>query len=432
MARKSNKYGEYVAFLERSNSVMSVSHSKNVTRTNNRGTADGISYEKFGSDDKLPDAMIKAVWENSFMPQLLKTAQLLLHGGGLGLFRKRLVEGTETQQASILIEPAEYAPITDWMDSVHLDSYWRKATNQFVNGANVYTNFSLSILSKPVKLKIYDWTTVRAELPNEKTGQIDNYLIFGERVVNGEKVKVVQVPRYYDGIENDFPEFIYHGRDDVSGQTCYGVPEWYGALETIEVLNRIPKFHASGIDNGYNVKYHVKVPAIYLDQFATKEEKDKAWIDLQDQMDEQLCGASNVNKTVMTKFFIDPMTNKPLPGFEIVPLQQVMADEQYLKLEAQFRTNATGSVGINLDLANIPTGGKLSSSASELRTAALLHILMRTPIPRSILLKPIRIAMQMMGFPSEYYIGVKDFEFQKLDTNPNGARNVTNSANAPA
>jgi hypothetical protein len=134
----------------------------------------------------------------------------------------------------------------------------------------------------------------------------------------------------------------------------------------------------------------------------------------------------------MTKFFIDPMTNKPLPGFEILPLQQIMADEQYLKLESQFRINATGSVGINLDLANIPTGGKLSSSATELRMAALLHILMRTPIPRSILLKPIRIAMKMMGFPSEYYIGVKDFEFQTLDTNPNGARNVTNSANAPA
>jgi hypothetical protein len=317
-------------------------------------------------------------------------------------------------------------------DSMHLKKYWRKSTNQFVNGSNVYTNFSLSIEHKPLKLKIHDWTTVRAELRNEVTGQIENYLVFGERVVDGEKVKVILVPRYYEGIEMDHPEFIFHGVDEVSGQNCYGVPEWYGALETIEVLNRIPKFHASGIDNGYNVKYHVKVPAIYLDQFPTKEEKDKAWQELQDQMDEQLCGASNVNKTVMSKFFLDPITNKPLPGFDIVPLQQVMADEQYLKLEAQFRTNASGSVGINLDLANVPTGGKLSSSATELRTAAMLHILMRTPIIRDILLEPIWIAYKMMGFPKDHYIGVKDFEFQKLDTNPNGARNVTNSANAPA
>jgi len=137
-----------------------------------------------------------------------------------------------------------------------------------------------------------------------------------------------------------------------------------------------------------------------------------------------LCGVNNVNKTVMTKFFIDPVSNKPLPGFEILALQQVKTDEQYLNLSKDFRINAASSVGIHPGLANVDTGGKLGGSASEMRVAAQLHISLRTPIPRTILLQPIKIAMKLMNFSPDLFIAPKDFELTTLDNNPTGNQTV--------
>jgi hypothetical protein len=406
---------------------MSVSSSKNVLRLKNKATIDGFSYEKFGSDDKLPDEILTAVWENDFMPQLLHTEASFLHGAGLGLFRKRIVAGTDQLPAKEIIEPVFDAAVLDWMDKVHLNDWWLKACTQYVVGSNVYTGFNLNIKGQPVELNIYDWPTIRAEVRDEGTGQINEYLLFGERILKGDKIKVQSLPRYYTGIEKHESQFIYHSALPTSGQSTYGLPIWFGALETIKVLNRVPKYHASGIDNGYNVKYHVKVPSLYLDQFGSNEEKDLAWKKLQDDMDAQLCGVNNVNKTVMTKFFIDPVTNKPLPAFDIIPLQQVQSDQQYLQLSKDFRINAASSVGLHPNLANVDTGGKLGGSASEMRIAAQLHMMLRTPIPRMILLKPIKIAMQLMGFDSDLFIAPKDVELTTLDNNPTG--NQTVSAN---
>jgi hypothetical protein len=138
-----------------------------------------------------------------------------------------------------------------------------------------------------------------------------------------------------------------------------------------------------------------------------------------------------VNKTILTKFFIDPVSNKPLPGFEILPLQQVDSDAQYLQLSKDFRINAASSVGIHPGLANVDTGGKLGGSASEMRIAALLHLSLRTPIPRTILLKPIQIAMKLMGFAPDLFIAPKDVELTTLDLNPTGNQSVITNANAP-
>jgi hypothetical protein len=413
-----------VAFLKKSRSVMTLTNTKNVLRTKNQGNLDGFKYEKFGADDKLPDEILTAVWENDFMPQLLHTEAAFLHGSGLGVFRKRIVPGTDQMPAKEIIEPVFDPAVDEWMKKIHISDYWLKACIQFVTGANVYTGFNLNIAGQPVEMNIYDWSTVRAEQIDETTGQINQYLLFGERIIDDNKIKVQALPRYYTGIQNYSPQFIYHGKMPTSGQAVYGLPIWFGALETIKVLNRIPKFHGSGIDNGYNVKYHVKVPSLYLDQFGTQEEKDKAWINLQDAMDEQLCGVNNVNKTVMTKFFIDPVSNKPLPGFEILALQQVKTDEQYLSLSKDFRINAASSVGIHPGLANVDTGGKLGGSASEMRVAAQLHISLRTPIPRTILLQPIKIAMKLMNFAPDLFIAPKDFELTTLDNNPTGNQTV--------
>jgi hypothetical protein len=433
MARRNN-YENWIGFLPKSRSVIEITNSSNTTRTKNKGTKSGYSFEKFGSDDKLPDEILKAVWENDFMPALLEKAVYFLHGTGLGIFQKRIVPGTENVPATTIIEPVENPEISAWMKKVNLKKYWLKACTQFIHGANAYTGFNLNVFGQPLELNIYDWPTMRAEIRNEETGQIENYILFGERKVKEDSVKAQLIPRYYTGIEKHEPQFVYHVAMPTPGQQTYGLASWFGALETIKVLNKIPKFHSSGLDNGYNVKYHVKIPAAWLDLHGERnsEARKKAWDELQQRMDDTLSGVDNVNKALITEFIIDPATGRPLPGVEVIALDGFPTDKTYLELSRDFRINAASSVGIHPGIANVDTGGKLGGSASEMRVAADLHTALCTPIPRMLLLEPINIAMRMMGFDEKYFIQPIDFKLETLDKNPTGQRTVTNNANAPA
>lgn len=427
MSRKKSK-NQWVAFLPKSRSVIEITSSKNAKKTTGKATVEGVNYMKFGDDDKLYDEILEIIQNNDFMPQLLETTVGFLHGSGLQLFRKRIIPGTDGQPAKRIIEPATNPEMEEWAERINLEDYWLSACYQFAYSCNLYTGFDLSATGQVAKIKTFDYPNVRAEMQNDDTGQVDNYLVFSERKVNGEVKKFELVPRYYSGIEGKEAQFIFHAKLPIPGQGYYGVPAFYGAIKTIKLLNQIPDFHLSGIENGYNIKYHVKVPDVYFEQFGTEEEKQKEWESLREQMDEQLAGKDNVNKTILTKFVVDRTTGKPLPGFDIATIDNNQTDQAYLNLNKDFRVNATSSVGIHPGLANVDTGGKLGGTASEMRVAADLHLKLRTPIARKRLLRAIEIACKIQGFPSDLFFAPADVELVTLDKNPNGKQSTADVA----
>jgi hypothetical protein len=430
MSRKKQQTDTWIGYLPKSRSVIEITSSKNAATTKGKGTVEGIAYQKLGDDDKLADEILEMVWQNDFMPQLLLTEASFLYGGGLQLFRKRLVSGTVSTRAKIIIEPAQDAAMEAWAKRVFLNEYFLKACYQFVYNANVYTGFNLTPESRIANFTCYDFPNIRAERSDDH-GQIPSYLIFGEKKKDGKVYKFEQVPRYRSGIEKSEPQFIFHSKLPTPGQAYYGLPAFYGAMKTIKLLNQIPDFHLSGLENGYNIKYHVKVPDVWLDQFGSQEDKDKAWEKLREDMDEQLSSKDNVNKTIISKFVIDRSTGKPLPGFDIIPMDNNQTDQAYLALGKDMRINAGSAVGIHPGLANVDTGGKLGGTASEMRVAADLHLKLRTPIPRMKILQALEIAYQIEGFPSDLFFAPIDVELITTDQNPNGKQTVTSSANAP-
>jgi hypothetical protein len=407
---------------------LEITNSKNARKNVGQSKIGEYTYMKFGDDDKLFDEILADIQNNDFMPTLLQTSVEFLHGAGLGLFEERIETGADGRKKRI-IEPAQNAEMEEWAERVNLKDFWLKACYQFVYSSNLYTVFDLSATGQVAKLSILDFPNVRSEVQNPETGDIDHYFVFSERKKNGEVIKYEAIPRYYTGIEEKTPQFLFHAKLPTPGQAYYGVPAYYGALKTIKLLNQIPEFHLSGIENGYNVKFHVKVPDVYLDQFDTEEEKKKEWEKLQKDMDEQLAGKDNVNKTILTKFIVDKITGKPLPGFEIGVIENNNTHEAYLKLQTDFRINATGSVGIHPGLANIDTGGKLGGTASEMRVAGDMHLKLHTPIPRQRILRPIEIARNLNGFPKNLFWAPIDVELQTLDKNPTGKQNVVSNAN---
>jgi hypothetical protein len=86
----------------------------------------------------------------------------------------------------------------------------------------------------------------------------------------------------------------------------YAYPTWWCAKEWIELANLIPMFHKSGIQNGYNIKYLIRMPVDYFDAQGGKslDEKDrsKKWADFSDRLSGWMAGQKNVNKSMIVKY----------------------------------------------------------------------------------------------------------------------------------
>jgi hypothetical protein len=79
----------------------------------------------------------------------------------------------------------------------------------------------------------------------------------------------------------------------------------------------------------------------------------------------------------------------------------------------------------NIDptLAGYDITGKLSSG-SEKRNSYLIHIALKTPMPRKILLKWLYDVRDLNGWPPDMVFAFKDIEITTLDVNPTGTQNT--------
>lgn len=90
-----------------------------------------------------------------------------------------------------------------------------------------------------------------------------------------------------------------------------------------------------------------------------------------------------------------------------------------LKLFESSNTANTSAHGIPPSLAGIATGAKLTSG-SEIRNLYNFFQLSAAPMPRQILLKPLRLAWREMGMPGDIKLGFRNIILETTDKNPTG------------
>lgn len=103
----------------------------------------------------------------------------------------------------------------------------------------------------------WDCTVVRAEVTNARRPEA--YYLH-PNWVEFKVAEVQRLPAYDRRNPTKYGDFMYHGRDWTPGQKYYDAA-WWNTRKWTEVSNKIPRFHPSGLDNGYNVKYHIKMQA---------------------------------------------------------------------------------------------------------------------------------------------------------------------------
>jgi len=334
------------------------------------------------------------------------------------VFSRKVVAG------KIVIEPVIDTEMEDWYESIDGDATMQSLAYNLEGFANYFSVLSLASKSYVEGIQSFDATVARALVTTKP--RPDRYALHHDwRNFKADEAQIL--PAYDPKNPSKFGECILHGRDWTPGQKYYDVPPYWGTRKWTEVSNKIPRFHSSGLDNGYNLKYHIRIPQGYFEQFGDAEKQKAAERDLMGAMNEMLAGVENADKAFVSKFAVDAM-GKALPGWEIVPIDNKMSDKAYDSVNTQANIAHTSGHGIDPSLAGIDTGGKFGGSGSEKRISYQLHIALRTPTKRKILLQTLRAAHKIMGFNPEHQFGFEDVDLTTLAENPTGKQQVVNQA----
>jgi|GEM_PF-1355385 len=374
--------------------------------TTGKGAA-SIEHAYWGADNLRPNRILRLVSQNHIKPQLISTARDFLLGGGLQVYQRILLKGKK------YFEPTENPEIEDWLEMVEAENYIRSAFYNQEFFGNVFTSISLGTNTKVESIKSWDCTDARCAKRNLNNGQIERYFLNPDWE-HYKKENNKPVPAWDRLNPTQHAEFIYHNRDFTPGQSYYDTPAWWGTENWTQVSNKIPKFHISGLDNGYNIKYHIRIPADYFTQFGDEKAQLAARSKLNDEMNKWLAGIDNVDKAFVS-VFPTGADGKPIPGFEILAVDAKGSDNAYDLTNTQANTAHVQGHGIDPSLAGIQTGKMVGGSGSEKLISYKLHIALRTPNKRKIVLDTFnKICKPIMGWDRDIFIGIADIDVSQV------------------
>lgn len=397
---------------------------------------DQIEIAKWGKNNVLPQRREEMICDNNIVGQLIATKRELTLGQGLYAY-KEVIEKGKVKREQVLM-PDE---TLEWLEQVEWDDYIEHAGNELYMHKNVFTEFIKGEhVDRIVGMSLKPCKNIRAQKQSEK-GIIDNYFYSGSWGKNQRKNSAIKIPSFIPNTQSLQTKSILHTGDRLFYDGYYCSPAYWGGKEWIDTSNKIPKFHQSNLENSYNIKYHIQIPADYFldtEKFATADDKQKILLISEAESAEEifindlnkfLGGAKNVGKALITKYEIYKAYDfeKVYPGIKIEAIKGDNQGDSLLKLFDKSNEANISAQGIHPILASIQTQGKLSSG-SDIRNALLLYLATKAPLPRRILLKPLNYVKRINNWDTSIKFGFQDSLITKLDDNPNGIESTTEAA----
>ena len=407
------------------------------------GGSEAVEIMSWGKDNDLPQQRELLVSSNNIVPALIERKRNILIGSGIVAYKKRFETGPNGKGKIITEEVQMDSAVEDWLNGEGWSNgsdfytYLSQAAGEFAKHSLIIPEFIRRKDGKSISsVEVKECRYMRAGKKND-AGKIARWYWSGHwgrtSTQNNklEKRKTVGID-VYNGEDKPQLKFIKPAGDYLLNDGYYPIPTYWGGWEWIELANQIPQFHRANLTNGYNIRWHVKIPADYFldyeqyQEAATATDKKKVLDSAREKeeafmndINEFLAGLANTGRTVFTKFELDKALGKELPGISITPLNYDMKDEALLQLFERSNVANTSAQGIHPSLAGIETQGKLSSG-TEIRNAFLMWLIINTPQPRKWMLDPLNLVKKANGWPTDIYYGIRDYELTALSDDKSG------------
>ncbi len=427
---KIKQLADDVYFLEGSNAVLEFTATSD-RMSNESGKVETNKNEWVpcyaSSNNAYWDEIIRDVEKNSISPSILETKRQFIIGGGINLFKFVYEKGKKTVE---LLDPNKYGDIKEFIDVSDYNSVKANQCDDLIWFGSFFEQVRTKGRGKSTKiLEAYhvDATTCRSGTINSTTGIVDNFYLCDDwkkpsydpkKPTNGN-VEPLESYNRKNLYMNGQGKGVFHGKGYSAGYPYYPKCKWHGLLDWIKLSNKIPVWHFNGIENGYHIKYHIKIPLSYFDKFPIeKREEEKQR--MRTQMNEWLAGAENVGKAFVSYKVANGTT---ADEWEIVPISAMLHDEAFTILYDQSMMTMSSGHGMHPALAALQIPNKLSN-ASEQRVAYDIYIALKTHDIREQLLKPLYLHKKLNGWAEEVEFGFENLEITTLDVNPTGSQNV--------
>lgn len=259
---------------------------------------------------------------------------------------------------------------------------------------------------------------------------------------NSDKIAHIDSIRFYDQIEkikgnlSDFKYVMPQYWPDVIND-YYPIVYWDSSRESgwLDIVTSIPAYKKALFKNQMSLKYDVQIPMEYLEELYPNfksldvDKQDEIIEALIDEITDNLTGATNAQKAIVSFFRTDKNTGKPVGGWQIKPIDDKMRSDAYLPDAAAGNAEILFSMLINpATMGQGNTGGDYTGGAnnggSNIRESGLFM--------RSLLKADRDINMGIFKFFKAYHdidpeieIGVQDQVLTTLDTGAGSKRIVS-------
>ncbi len=381
---------------------------------------DNLGHIRWGAADNQPNTMRRLIEKNNQVRPELVTLRDMIYGSG-GVWKEIAADGT--------IKPFYDAKLMAWERKTKLARYEIAAINQYIDNANVFSRVEWDVPNQYPKLSVSDSFQTRIAKPTDLVKGITHFQTnpyFGEMQHFSEK-DTTTIPAFnVDELDTDLVQ-IHHSKEDIPGNPFYAFPTWWGAADWIELANLIPLFHKNGIQNGYNIKYIIKMPEDYFNGDGSKEMTDKEvadkWSKMESKIRNMLSGTDNVNKAMFIKYLRNG-EGKMMDNVDVVPLKNEMSDNAYSVILEMANLSIANSIGLLPTIAGV-NPGKGNDSGSQIRVMADFQQAFRTVIPRTYVTEATNEVVWKMGYPNvfRWFDGIT---LTTLDNNPAGSEPTSN------
>jgi len=333
----------------------------------------------WGANDDFPQQISKLIRKSTVGRAGLQMITKSLYGQRLITYRVKSVTGTGREEI-------ELAPCPEWEEIVARSNFdlVRLALSQD------YAYFQINMpqirfngnKTKIWAIDFHKMSHCRLSPVDPKTGLIPFVFISGNfpeaKAEDCQKLPAIDCVQYYDQVESikaDVKNFKYvmpQYWPDVLND-YYPVSFWDSARESgwLDISISIPAYKRALFRNQASIKYHIDVPMEWLEFMhptwgqMTEDQKDTIITELYDELVEQLTGAENAQKALLT-FSRAGSSGKPAAAWKITVVDDKMRNDAYLPDAGAANKEILFAMGINPAMGGVGnTGGDHSGGSNN-------------------------------------------------------------------
>jgi len=363
-------------------------------------------------------------------------------GTGFSLY-KETEEGVAEDYVSVPF--SKFPAISQFFRKVKIDLFYKSIIEDYEKYRWAVTEYLLSPNGQEIiSVKRQPTAWCRFEVPNEKTGLIENIIINSdwETLKKENNVKLPLFSQMFSVEEikeyckqKRIINFCIASIDTLSIEKVYPSVGWHSSFKNgwMDVVLAIPEFKKFMFENQLNFKYLVHIADDYFahkygndvwKEMSPKDQEDKR-DDLINKVDDKLSGNEAAGRSLLSPFFRDRNSGELIKGIQIESIKQDQSNGDFLLDASAGNSEILFPMGVDPCLlgAGIPGGKNLSGSGSDKREAYTI-LCSRLPAKHAVTLEIFLTIRDWNGWDQNLIGKFPNVQLTTLDKNPTGQSNV--------